>query len=273
MSRLTDRAGKILRAEVEKCVGKDTLLQVQRDIILKRLNRLREQDGNLASYEELRNTISDVFPNFSDKVLRKAAKANLPPGAWSKIKWVVGIAGVSAGTVWLLNLPYPMIRWPVARTAPILLLPSYMKMDYDYRQAIVLVEQADQLVNRATSQADLVLGAQKVKQAQKHLDDLPVWFLGYQPQYRFWFGWNFTLDEFRSARANVGRMEAKREIEYLLANTSGRSDRNQIVSKIQSIIDKLQQVKTGTTAYQEAQQLLLSAQKKLKEIEQSSFGS
>ncbi|MBE9229864.1 hypothetical protein IQ264_31155 [Phormidium sp. LEGE 05292] len=445
MSRLNDRAWKILRAEVEKCAGKDALLQVQRDIVFKRLNRLREQDGNLASYEELRDTISDVFPNFSDKVLKKAAKANRPPGAWHTIKWVVGITGVAAGTVWVLNLPYPMIRWPVARTAPILLLPSYMKMDYDYRQAIVLVEQADQLVNRATSQADLLLGEQKVKQAQKHLDGLPVWFLGYQPQYRFWFGWNFTLDEFRSARANVGRMEAKvfqekqaqtlleqgeqalntakqqhdgaktweerqkaiaawqvaldqlqqlpqetlagrgsqmkiaayerdfrkistlatqnertgtlmdaarqfamaaavkgqnpphsaaewqeveklwdqaidrlekisleesgyleaqkllityqgnlgivkirqqaeessvaalttakREIENLLASNSGRVDRNQMISQIQSIIYELQKVQTGTTVYKEAQELMQSAQKKLKEMEKSSFGN
>lgn len=444
MSRLNRRAWEILRVEVEKCAGKDALLQVQRDIVLKRLNKMRVQDGTLACYEELRDAVKDFFPNFSDKILKKAAKANRPPGAWSKIKWVVGIAGVSAGTVWLLNLPYPMIRWPVARTVPILLLPSYMKMDYDYRQAIVLVEQADQLVNQATSQADLIFGEQKVKQAQKHLDGLPVWFLGYQPQYKFWFGWNFTFDEFRSARANVGRMEAKlfqqkqaqtlleqgeqalntakqqydaaktweerqkaiaawqvaldqleqlpqgslagrgaqtkiaayqrdfrqistlasqnertgtlmdaarqfamtaaikgqnpphttaewqevekfweqaidrlekisleesgyleaqkllatyqsnlgivrirrqveessvaalteakREIEYLLANTSVRSDRNQMISKIQSIIYELQKVQTGTTVYQEAQELLKSAQKKLKEMPQSSFG-
>lgn len=445
MSRLNRRAWEILRAEVEKCAGKDALLQVQRDIVIKRLNRLREQDGTLASYQELRDIFSDFFPNFSDKVLKKAAKANRPPGAWSHLKWVVGIAGVTAGTVWVLNLPYPMIRWPVARTAPILLLPSYMKMDYDYRQAIVLVEQADQLVNQATSQADLVLGEQKVKQAQKHLDGLPVWFLGYQPQYRFWFGWNFTFDEFRSARANVGRMEAKlfqqkqaqtlleqgeqalktakqqheaaktweerqkaiaawqvaldqleqlpqetlagrgsqtkiaayqrdfrqvstlasqnertgtlmdaarhfamaaavtgqnpphttakwqeieklweqaidrlekisleesgyleaqkllatyqsnvgivrirrqveessvaalteakREIEYLLANAYEKGDRNRTIGKIQSIIYELQNVQTGTTAYKEAQELIQSAQKKLKEMSQSSFGS
>lgn len=444
MSRLTGCAWEILRAEVEKCVGKDPLLKVQRDIVLKRLNKLRDQDGDLATYEELRDTVSDVFPNFSDKVLQKAAKANRPPGAWDTIKWVVGIAGATAGTIWVLNLPYPMIRWPVARTAPILLLPSYMKMDHDYRQAIVLVEQADQLVNRATSQADLVLGEQKVKQAQKHLDGLPVWFLGYQPQYRFWFGWNFTFDEFRSARANIGRMEAKlfqekqaqtlleqgeqalntakqqhsvaktweerqkaiaawqvaldqlkqlpketfagkgsqvkiatyqrdfqqistlatenertgtlmdaarqfamaaavrgqnpphraaewqeveklweqaidrlekisleesgyleaqkllityqgnlgivkirrqaeessvaalttakREIENLLASNSGSVDRNQMMSKIQSIIYELQKVQTGTTAYKEAQELMQSAQKKLKEMPQSSFG-
>ncbi|MFB2923509.1 hypothetical protein [Aerosakkonema funiforme] len=109
----------------------------------------------------------------------------------------------------MLNLPYPMIRWPVARTIPIVLLPSYMSMDYHYRRAIASVEQADQLVNQATSTADLDLGAEKVKEAQKHLDALPVWFLDYWPKYTAWFGWRFTFDEFKAARANVGRMEAK----------------------------------------------------------------
>ena len=117
-----------------------------------------------------------------------------------------------AGLVWLLNLLYPMIRRPVAKTAPLLLLPSYLKMDHDYKNAIAKVEQADQLVNRATSLADLELGQAKVKQAQQHLDNLPVWFLGYEPQmYRtlFNFGWKFTFDEFETARAKIGRMDAK----------------------------------------------------------------
>lgn len=102
--------------------------------------------------------------------------------------------------LWVVNLPYPMIRLPVARTAPILLLPSYMSMDYHYRRAIARVEQADQLINQATSAADLTLGEVKVKEAQQHLDALPVWFLGYWPQYTFWFGWQFTLDEFKTAK-------------------------------------------------------------------------
>jgi hypothetical protein len=82
-------------------------------------------------------------------------------------------------------------------------------MDHHYRGAVAQVEQVDQLINHATSPADVELGEVKVKQAQQHLDALPVWFLGYWPQYTFWFGWQFTLDEFQSARANVARMEAK----------------------------------------------------------------
>ncbi|MFB2971472.1 hypothetical protein ACE1CD_21100 [Aerosakkonema sp. BLCC-F183] len=209
MPRLYDRAFAIMAAEVKKCSEGVIAGEVQRNIVLKRLERLRSQAGAPLSYAELRETVIDFFPNFSEKVLKQAAKVNRPPGAWSKIKFAVVLLAGSAGAIWVLNLPYPMIRWPVARTIPIVLLPSYMSMDYHYRRAIASVEQADQLVNQATSTADLDLGAEKVKEAQKHLDALPVWFLDYWPKYTAWFGWRFTFDEFKAARANVGRMEAK----------------------------------------------------------------
>jgi hypothetical protein len=41
MPRLTRRADEILRAEVQKLAGNDPLVQVQRDIVLKRLDRWR----------------------------------------------------------------------------------------------------------------------------------------------------------------------------------------------------------------------------------------
>ncbi|MGF1459518.1 MAG: hypothetical protein ACFBSG_10880 [Leptolyngbyaceae cyanobacterium] len=50
-----------------------------------------------------------------------------------------------------------MIRWPVAKTLPIVLLPSYFSMDHHYRQAIANVTQADQLINQATSAQDIAL--------------------------------------------------------------------------------------------------------------------
>jgi hypothetical protein len=123
---------------------------------------------------------------------------------------LLATAGVVGG-IWVLNLPYPMIRWPVAKTVPIILLPSYISMDNAYRQTISLVEQSDQLVNQATSAQDIELGAEKVADAQNNLDKLPVWFLGYYPKgYCSWFGcnWRFTVDEFETARAEIGRMEA-----------------------------------------------------------------
>ena len=126
-------------------------------------------------------------------------------------KLALGV-GAIAGSIAFLNLPYPMIRWPVAKVAPMVLLPSFMQMDHHYRQAIIQTEQADQLINQATTIQDFDLGTEKAAQAQAHLDNLPVWFLGYYPQGYcgvFSCGWKFTLDEFEDARALIGRMDAQ----------------------------------------------------------------
>jgi hypothetical protein len=212
MLRLNQRAFDILKTEVLK-KGDDFATQVQREIVLKRWEKLQRQNGKPLTLDELRETVSDLFPDFSETVLQKAARANRPtPPIWNTIKvGTIAIVG-TVGGLWFLNLPYPMIRYPVAKTVPIVLLPSYISMDSNYRQAIANTEQADQLVNQATSTADLELGELKLKEAQKNLDALPVWFLGYYPNfYMGWFqwGWRFTLDEFEQARKNVGRMEAR----------------------------------------------------------------
>lgn len=219
MSRLCDRAFDILTAEIRRLCSADPLQQVQQDIVLRRLERFRQVDGPRLTQAEMRDAVSDIFPDFSKAVLKRAAKANGVAHGLAVAQHSLGCLGTTAlglvgltGAVWLLNLPYPMIRWPVARVAPIVLLPSFLQMDRDYRQTVSLVEQADQLVNQATSAQDIDLGAEKVTQAQKHLDGLPVWFLGYYPQsYCTLFSctWRFTYDEFASARAAVGRMEAR----------------------------------------------------------------
>ena len=211
--QLNQRAFAVLQAEIERRCAADPVGQVQRPIALQRLERLRSRSGQPLNAEQLRATLDDLFPNFDERVLQRAAKANRPVNpvwGWLKVG-AIATAGVVGG-VWVLNLPYPMIRYPVANTIPLVLLPSFMSMDHNYRGAIAATEQADQLVNQATSAADLALGATKVKTAQRHLDALPVWFLGYYPQsYCRFFrcGWRFTLDEFQQARQSVSRMEAK----------------------------------------------------------------
>jgi hypothetical protein len=122
--------------------------------VMKRLEKLRLQQGTFATAEELRETVKDLFPDFSEKAIKAAVKANHPPGILSKITLVSTFLVGATGLMWVINLPFPMIRWPVAKTAPILLLPSYISMDHNYRQAIAKVEQADQLINKATASAD-----------------------------------------------------------------------------------------------------------------------
>lgn len=283
MGCLTDRAFDILRAEVDKCAAADGIAgNVYRSMVIKRLEKLRSQNGTFASIEEIRDTFKDEFPNFSEKALKEAVKANKAPGLFDKIIFAGGFLGAGAGIIWLLNLPFPMIRWPVAKTMPILLLPSFISMDHNYRQAIALVEQSDQLVNKATAAADFDLGETKAKQAQKHLDALPVWFLGYYPEtYCSFFGctWRFTLDEFQAARKNVGRMDAQifqqknaftqlSQVEQALTTAKqeyqqakNAVDRQKASINWQSAIDKLNQIPAETLAGETAKKKLQAAER------------
>jgi hypothetical protein len=283
MGRLTDRAFDILRAEVDKCAADDAMAgSVYRGMVIRRLEKLRSQNGTFASKEEIRDTFKDEFPNFSEETLKAAVKANRGPGLFDKIILAGGLLGGAAGIIGLINLPFPMIRWPVAKTMPILLLPSFISMDYNYRQAIALVEQSDQLVNKATAAADFDLGETKSKQAQKHLDALPVWFLGYYPQTYCSFAgctWRFTVDEFQAARKNIGRMDAQifqqknaftqlNQVEqtlnaakqqYQQAKTA--ADRQKATGNWQSAIDQLNQIPTETLAGKTAKQKLQAAER------------
>jgi adenine-specific DNA methylase len=64
--------------------------------------------------------------------------------------------------------------------------------------------------------------------------------------------------------------QAQRQIERLLAYTPTDAkslDRNGTMSQLQSIINQLEKVQNGTTAYLKAQELRLSAQNKLKQLQ------
>ncbi|NEP72044.1 MAG: hypothetical protein F6K25_23625 [Okeania sp. SIO2G4] len=269
MPRLHNYAYEILSEEIKKLSKEDLTGEIGQKIVLKRLEKLRMQSGEPAKLEELRELIVDQYPTFSEKVLKKAARENHPAGKVILFQ-LAGLAALGvAGLVWVANLPFPMVRRPVARVAPMVLLPSYISMDRNYREAIAKTEQADQLINKATSSADINLGTQRVAEAQKHLDGLPVWFLGYYPQrYCTFFSctWRFTLDEFERARKRVGQIEAKafqeknaqtllKEAEqtvkiskqqYQQATTP--TEKEQAIAEWQVAIDKLEQIPPTTLA-------------------------
>ncbi|MEC4819746.1 MAG: hypothetical protein SAK29_41730 [Scytonema sp. PMC 1069.18] len=279
MCRLNYRAFKILHDEIDKCSGNDEVGKIERQIVIKRLEKLRKEKGVFATVDELRDLVIDVYPQFSEKALKQAARANQPPGFFSKLKWAAILVIGATGVVWIVNLPYPIIRRSVAKTAPILLLPSFMSIDFHYRGAISSVEQADQLVNQATSEADFDLGAKKVKLAQNHLDNLPVWFLGYYPQaYCGWFActWRFTLDEFEEARRKVARMDAIvfqeknaftslvqgdkafQAAKNLYEEASNAQDKMQAIASMQGALDTLEQIPRETLAGKQAQMKLVA---------------
>lgn len=211
---------------------------------------------------------------------------------FGKIKFAAFFIAGTAGVIWVVNLPYPMIRKPVAQVAPILLLPSFMSMDHNYRGAIDALEQADQLISRATSTADIELGGEKVKAAKKHLDNLPVWFLGYYPQRYctlFSCSWQFTLDEFQQARERVARLdavvfqdknalvpfnEAKNSLETAkqqYAQAKDTKERETAIANWQIAIDKLEQISQQTLAGKTAQRQLIAYKRDFENARISSF--
>lgn len=70
MPRLSDRAYKILIQEAQRCAAEEKVGgEVQLRIVLKRLEKLRQQSGNYAGKPELEETVKDMFPNFNPKVI------------------------------------------------------------------------------------------------------------------------------------------------------------------------------------------------------------
>ena len=286
MKRLNDRAFQLLQSELQQCLRSNQIGQVQ--LALRRLEKLRQQSGTPVTEADLKEAIADLIPTFNAKVLRQAAKANCPPSQlWTGFKFGTIALVVGAGGLWLINRPIPWIRYPVMQVAPFLLTPSYVAMDHNYRNAIALVEQSDQLVNQATAFEDLDLGTQKVKSAQKHLDQLPVWFLGHYPgDYCRWMGcaWRFTVDEFRSAREQIARMNAKlfqeknaqtrfEQTEQTLGEAVQRiregatgDDRIKAIAEWRSAIDTLDQLPGSTLAGRLAQAKLNATERDFKEI-------
>jgi len=212
MYRLHNKAFEILSAEVEICSSNDKQGKQKQLIALKRLQQLRLKAGKRARLSELRNAVVDLFPIFNESVLKEAAKANRQPSIFSKLKYLAISLVTATGLLTILNLPHPNVRWSVARTAPILLTPSYMNMDFHYWGAKNSITQAESLLKSATNFTEIKQVEDKLEDADKHLDSIPVWFLGYYPEVycqRFSCKWDFSFNEFEQVRSQTIGLEAK----------------------------------------------------------------
>ncbi|MEW5857728.1 MAG: hypothetical protein AB1861_10160 [Cyanobacteriota bacterium] len=185
MSRLNNRAFQILRAEVKKCAGNDALSQMEQQIVLEELEKLRSQPGSPASLEELRKIVIATYANFSQKALLAAAKANRPLGILGTIK-LAGCAVVGGtlllvggtGTLVLAILLSPTVHQPAGQNAS-------MSTEDRYQEAIASLEQAEGLINQAKTSADLALGENKLSEAKTHIDYLPVSDTISSPRYSY----------------------------------------------------------------------------------------
>ena len=202
-----------------------------------------------------------------------------------KIIIIALLGGIPIGVIWLVNLPYAAIRRPVAATVPILLLPSYISLDYNYRLAITTLEQAQQLIDKATAPTDLDLGEQKLYQVQKSLDALPVGWVSdlFYSDYSG-YNWRFSPSNFNAARAQAGRLQGKvfqeknaqnvlfeadqslsaARQQYPQAKTA--ADRQTAIAQWQTALDQLEQIPGETLAGKSAQQKLSAYQRDFQEI-------
>ncbi|MEO1428376.1 MAG: hypothetical protein AAFV71_04785 [Cyanobacteria bacterium J06633_8] len=274
MYRLHNKAFEILREEIEVCSSNDKEGKQKRLIALKRLEQMRLDPGRRANLNELRDAVVDVLPIFSETVLKEAAKANRKPTIVRKFKYfAIGLTAVTGAMV-ILNLPYPKVRWFVAKTAPILLVPSYMNMDFHYWGARNSVQEAQSLLKSATNFSDIKQVEATITEAEKHLSNIPVWFLGYYPEVycqQLSCTWNFSFGEFENIRTDIIHLEtatmrekqafvplveaeqayrgAKRE----LSIAKSKRQKDSAIASMEAAIKITEEVPSGTLAKKKAE--------------------
>jgi hypothetical protein len=245
-----------------------------------KLKTLTELEREMAA--EAQSTQQSIQTHFPQKLRSPRRSRNNP---FRKVIGVAVLVGIPIGALWIINLPYPPIRRPIARSAPILLLPSYISLDNNYRQAIALVEQAKQLIDNATTPADLDLGADKAEQAKASLDALSPWLWQDLPDHQYWwYDWRLSPSGFNASRAEVGRLQAKvfqernaqnalLEADQALGTAKQQYqqsktavDRQQAVAAWRSALDQLQQVPGQTLAGKTAQQKSAGYQRDFRDV-------
>lgn len=202
-----------------------------------------------------------------------------------KLIWTTILIGIPIGILYLVNLPYPAIRRPVAKVAPFLLLPSQISIDNNFKQSITLIEQAKQLIENATSSADIDLGEQKLQEGKEYLNAIPITSGNEWSGHNYgWYNWNFSWGGFQQLRGQVGQLEAKvfqeKNAQALLVegelalNTAKTqyqqsktpTDKRVAIKAWQSSIDQLEQIPSVTIAGKNAQQKLNAYQREFQEV-------
>jgi hypothetical protein len=114
------------------------------------------------------------------------------------------------------------------------------------------------------------------QEAINRLEQVPTQDLeGYAQAQRLLATYQANLGEIRIRRQAQQNSEsalehAQRQIQSLIASTPTNPqllDKNHTISQLQGIINQLQKVQPGTTTYLQAQQLLLSANNKLSQLQ------
>ncbi|MBD2527522.1 hypothetical protein [Nostoc sp. FACHB-133] len=270
---------KFSRNNSQNASGINSSVTSQQPIVLKQ----PAKPSKSKTLAELEQEIAAQGQISSTSHQKRPSKANR--GIGTKLIWIVILIGIPAGVVWVANLPYSIIRRTVVQNAPFLLLPSYMSMEQHYRQALASIEQAEYLIEKPTSAADLALGEQQLQQTKTHLDNLPVGLVNDWPEYKYWwYDWRFSIYGLNTARRQVGQLEAKvfqeKNAQTLLTDNSQAllnakqqyqiattvTDKKSAFAAWRSALDKLEEIPGQTLAGRTAQNQLDAYKRDFKEV-------
>ncbi|NCO76178.1 MAG: hypothetical protein GW795_10750 [Cyanobacteria bacterium] len=191
---------------------------------------------------------------------------------------------IPVGILYVINLPYPAIRRPISEKVPLLLLPSQITTEYHFKKSINLMEQAQQLIDNATSQEDLQLGEKKLQEAKQSLNAIPVYPSNDLFGGSYGYGWRFSSFGFQEMRGKVGELEAKifqeknaqtlfkkaelafNEGKNNYENAKNNYDKQQAIKTWKLAINNLEEIPVNTLAGEKAQQKLSSNREELEAI-------
>jgi len=211
--------------------------------------------------------------------------------SWIKNLVIVGIVlGIPATIVTVANLPVAFIRQSIAKTAPALLIPTYLSLEENFKQSVIALESARTLILQPTSAKDIDRGRERLAEAKERINSIPAWFIDdwnrYYTHYRwyYYYDWRFSPAGFQKARSEIGELEARAfqeanalndlteaiatvdqaKLQYQQAKTE--ADKKLVVSQWRSAIDQLSAIPSNTFASKQAQQKLASIERDFQEI-------
>ncbi|AFZ46863.1 hypothetical protein Cyast_0891 [Cyanobacterium stanieri PCC 7202] len=196
--------------------------------------------------------------------------------------------GIPIGFLYIANLPYTAIRRPVNNHAPILLLPSQIVVENNFKKALNLTEQAEQLIDNATDFPDLELGAQRLAEGKIYLDRIPIIaqneLMGYGGGSRGFFRSSFSGSRFMNMRRKVGELEAKvfqgnnarvtldrletelTAIKTQYQNSNSDTEKRQIIQQWRTMLNEFNLISNATFAGTIAQQKLVAHQADFEDV-------
>lgn len=210
--------------------------------------------------------------------------------SWIKNLVIVGIVlGIPATIVTVANLPVAFIRQSIAKTAPALLIPTYLSLEENFKQSVIALESARTLILQPTSAKDIDRGRERLAEAKERINSIPAWFIDewdrYYTHYRwYYYDWRFSPAGFQRARSEIGELEARAfqeanalntltevistldqaKLQYQQSKTD--ADKRLRVTQWRTALDQLNAIPSTTLAGKQAQQKLATFERDFQEI-------